>query len=375
MAPKNQNLILFKELDKIYYNVGEPGSYGGVKRLLDTAKAKGLKVTEKIIKKYLTGQASYSLHKPARKHFTRNPTVVGGIDQQWQADLADMQAIAKDNNGVHYILTVIDIFSKFAWAIPVKNKGSKEMLEAFKNLLVKSKPRKPKKLQTDAGKEFLNSEVQKFLKSEGIHHFVSHSDQKAAVVERFNRTLKSRIWTYFTAKQTNRYVDKLDDFVNSYNNSFHRSIKMKPSEVSPKDEDKIWLTLYGKKQSSRLKQGSDLKPPRIGEKVRINKVKGIFQKGYIPNWSEEHFHIKEEVQKNRPVYHLTDDLGEDIKADFYPEEIQPIEENRYLIEKFLKKKNDPSGKFLYFVKWKGWPSKFNSWITDKLFKKIKKPQK
>ena len=124
MAPKNQNLILFKELDKIYYNVGEPGSYGGVKRLLDTAKAKGLKVTEKTIKKYLTGQASYSLHKPARKHFTRNPTVVGGIDQQWQADLADMQAIAKDNNGVHYILTVIDIFSKFAWAIPVKNKGS-----------------------------------------------------------------------------------------------------------------------------------------------------------------------------------------------------------------------------------------------------------
>ena len=249
------------------------------------------------------------------------------------------------------------------------------MLEAFKNLLVKSKPGKPKKLQSDAGKEFLNSEVQKFLKSEGIHHFVSHSDQKAAVVERFNRTLKSRIWTYFTAKQTNRYVDKLDDFVNSYNNSFHRSIKMKPSEVSPKDEDKIWLTLYRKKQSSRLKQGSDLKPPRIGEKVRINKVKGIFQKGYIPNWSEEHFHIKEEVQKNRPVYHLTDDLGEDIKGEFYPEEIQPIEENRYLIENILKKKKDPSGKFLYFVKWKGWPSKFHSWITDKLFKKLKKLQK
>ena len=171
MAPKNKNLAVFKDLDKIYYSVGEPGSYGGVKRLVEAAKAKGIKVSENLIKKYLSDQASYSLHKPARRHFSRNPTVVGGIDQQWQADLADMQAIAKENNGVHYILTVIDVFSKFAWAIPVKNKGSKEMFEGFKTLLNKSKPRKPQKLQTDEGKEFLNSEVQKLLKSEGIHHF------------------------------------------------------------------------------------------------------------------------------------------------------------------------------------------------------------
>ena len=123
MAPKNKNLALFKELDKIYYSADEPGSYGGVKRLVEAAKAKGIKVNENLIKKYLSDQASYSLHKPARRNFSRNPTIVGGIDQQWQADLADMQAIAKENNGVHYILTVIDVFSKFAWAIPVKKKG------------------------------------------------------------------------------------------------------------------------------------------------------------------------------------------------------------------------------------------------------------
>ena len=369
MAPKNINIALFKELDKIYYNAGEPGSFGGVKRLFSNAKAKGLKVNEKIIKNYLAAQASYSLHKPARRHFSRNPTIVGGIDQQWQADLADMQAIAKENNGVHYLLTVIDVFSKFAWVIPVKNKGSKEMVEAFKILLVKSNPRKPQKLQTDAGKEFVNNDVQKFLKTEGIHFFVSHSDQKAAVVERFNRTLKTRIWAYFTAKQTTRYIDKLDEFVKSYNNSFHRSIKMCPSEVTPKDEDKIWLTLYGKKKNTSVKKS------RLGQKVRINKIKGVFAKGYVPNWSEEHFHVKKEVAKKRPVYRLTDDQGDDIKGEFYEEEIQPIEENRYLIERFLKKKKEPSGKYLYFVKWKGWPSKFNSWIPEKLFTKLRKLKK
>ena len=85
--------------------------------------------------------------------------------------------------------------------------------------------------------------------------------------------------------------------------------------------------------------------------------------------------MKKEITKKRPVYRLTDDQGEDIKGEFYNEELQAIDENRYLIEKFLKKKKDTSGNFLYFVKWKGWPSKFNSWIPAKLYKKITKLKK
>ena len=107
-------------------------------------------------------QASYSLHKPSRKNFKRNQTVVGGIDQQWQADLADMQALSTRNKGTKFILTFIDVFSKYAWAIPVKNKGGPEMKNAFELLFQMSKRPKPDKLQTDSGKEFLNKEVQKF---------------------------------------------------------------------------------------------------------------------------------------------------------------------------------------------------------------------
>ena len=121
-------------------------------------------------------------------------------------------------------MTVIDIFSKGAWAIPIKNKSGKEMLTGFQQLFKEAHPRKPARLQTDAGKEFLNKEVQGFLKREGVHHCTSNSDQKAAVVERFNRTLKSRIWTYFTAHQTRRYLDILPKILEAYNNTYHRSI-------------------------------------------------------------------------------------------------------------------------------------------------------
>ena len=234
------------------------------------AKQKGLWVSIKTIKDYLGRQASYSLHKPSRKNLKRNPTVVGGITKQWQADLADMQALSGENKGTKYILTGIDVFSKFAWAIPVKNKGGPEMKNAFEHLFKISFPRKPEKLQTDAGKEFLNKDVQKLLKSKGVHHFVSHSEKKAAVVERFNRTLKTKIWTYFTAKQTNLYIDKLEDFVKSYNHSVHRMIGMRPADVKEKDQDRIWAKLYGNNMHRSQKQSP------VGRFARISKVKGGF---------------------------------------------------------------------------------------------------
>ena len=154
-----------KQLDKIYYNPQDPGSYGGVKRLLKRAKEVGIpEISQAKIRDYLRDQQAYTLHKPARKHFLRNRTITGAIDKQWQADLADMQSLASSNSGYKYILTVIDIFSKFAWAIPTKSKSSKDIVPAFETLFKKSAPRKPERLQTDAGKEFLNKDVQALFK-------------------------------------------------------------------------------------------------------------------------------------------------------------------------------------------------------------------
>ena len=219
------------KLEEIYYNPKDPGSYGGVERLYRRAASDKVPLSREAIKHFLSQQRAYSLHKPVRKQFVRNKTFVGGIDKQWQADLADMQRISKHNDGVKYLLTVIDVFSKYAWAVPVKQKSAAAVTEAFKRLFRRETERRPERLQTDKGKEFLNKNVQELLKQLGIKHFWSSSDQKAAIAERFNRTLKTRIWTWLSAQQQSRYIDNLQDFLNSYNNSFHRSIGMPPADV------------------------------------------------------------------------------------------------------------------------------------------------
>ena len=348
----------YKELDEIYYNSQDPGSYGGVNRLLLQAKERGLKnITPDKIRENLAKQHSYTLHKPARKRFSRNKTIVGSIDKQWQADLADMQGLADDNDKYRYLLTVIDIFSKFAWVAPLKDKTGKNIVDAFSHILKQAYPRKPLKLQTDAGKEFLNHNFQSFLKRNLIHHFTAPSDTKASVVERFNRTLKSPIWTYFTAKQSHRYIEVLPKIVKSYNHSFHRTIGMKPADVRKKDVPRLFKRMFPERSVKH--NGKKLKR---GDMVRVSKVKGNFEKGYMPNWSEEHFLVDSQKPGPRPVYKLKDKMGEEIKGVWYPEEVQRISKNRYYIEKVLKNRKVGRRKPEVLVKWKGWPEKFNSWI-------------
>ena len=201
--------------------------------------------TRKNVEKYLSSEQAYTLHKPARRRFSRNHIYVARIDAQWQADLANMQSIAKQNGGMRYLLTVIDVFSQFAWAIPVHLKDAKAITAAFEQVLTTANPRHPQRLQTDKGKEFFNSNFQTLMKRHGIQHFASESEQKAAVVDRFNRTIKTRIWTYLSNCRTVRWVDVIQDLVDAYNNSRHRSITMAQGDVEQKDENRLWVRLFG----------------------------------------------------------------------------------------------------------------------------------
>lgn len=365
-----------KQLDNIYYDPSDAGSYGGIERLYKrSSELKIPGVNRNVIREYLSEQTAYTLHKPARRHFIRNRTYVHGIDHQWQADLADMQGLQSDNDHYRYILTVIDVFSKHAWVQAVTSKSSKEVTNAFQAILKRSEPRKPERLQTDKGKEFFNKDFQTLLRVNKIHHFASESDQKAAVVERFNRTLKSRIWTFLSAKQTSRWIDALPKIVTSYNNSYHRSIRMAPANVQKNDESKLWVRLYGdgdtelKQLKSRWKSNRPLKE---GTMVRVNRVKGQFEKGYMPNWSREHFLIDNRAgegtfggaRPNRPTYKLKDYNGESVSGTWYPEELQDIKQNEYRIEQIIKRRKAADGSREFFVKWLGWPDKFNSWVSE-----------
>ena len=151
-----------------------------------------------------------------------------------------MQAFAKFNCEVRYLLTVLDVFSKYGWMLPLKDKTGKSVVDAFKEIFKKSK-RKPEKLWTDKGQEFYN----KHVKELGVELYSTENAEKSSVVERWNRMMKEKMFRYFKANNSNKYINVLDDFVERYNNTRHSSIKMTPVEASKKENEvRAYRKLY-----------------------------------------------------------------------------------------------------------------------------------
>ena len=171
-------------IQELYLKTSDPGSLGGVEPLYKRCRDTGLNVSRKRIIEFLKKNDRYTLYKPIRRKFSRNATIVGDIDKQWQADLADVSSLSRHNNGTTFLLTAVDCFSKSGYAVPLKKKDAPSVLKGFKILFEQSRPRRPLRLQTDKGKEFLNKPLQEYLKERGIHHFVTHNETKAAMVER-----------------------------------------------------------------------------------------------------------------------------------------------------------------------------------------------
>ena len=253
-----------------YEDPRQPGALGGVRAFARTHKLKDPEA-----KQLLEQVLSYTLHKPVRKRFPTAPTLVFGRDEQWQMDLVDMQKLSKWNKGYKYMLTVIDVFSKVAWAEPLKTKSANNMITAL-NRLSKHFPVAPLRIQTDKGTEFLNKQVQAWFKKNKWHHFFTLGDPKASLVERWHRTLKQRMFRYFTAKNTLRWIDVLPDLVMAYNESYHRSIGMAPLDVNADNEEQVWNRLY----KARLRPRRVKKPSlKVGDKVRLQKKHRPFKKG------------------------------------------------------------------------------------------------
>ena len=141
-----------------------------------------------------------------------------------------MQLISKFNKEFRFLLCVIDIFSKYAWVVPLKDKKGVSIVDAFQKIL-DDLNRKPNKIWADKGSEFYNSSFKNWLKDNDIEMDSIHNEEKSVVAERFIRSLKTKIYKYLTSVSKNVYIDKLDDMVNEYNNTYHRTIKMKPVDV------------------------------------------------------------------------------------------------------------------------------------------------
>ena len=244
-----------------------------------------------------------------------------------------MQLITKFNKGFRFLLCVIDIFSKYSWIVPLKDKKGLATVSAFQKILDNSTElqsmRKRNKIWIGKRSEFYNISFKIWLKDNNIVMHSKHNEGKSVVAERFVRTLKTKIYKYMTSISKNLSIDKLDDIVNEYNNAYHIKSKMKPADV----KDNAYI-------DSRKEVNDDRPKFKVGDYVRISNYENIFAKGYTPNWFEEDFVIKKVKNTVLWTYVVNDLKGKVIIGTFYEKELQKANQQEFRMEKVIKKKSD-----------------------------------
>ena len=361
-------------LNSIYWDPAHPGSFSGEDKLYRVIKNEGrFRITHKKLKKWLSSQEIYSVHRQARRHYSRRPVIVSAPGKQADADLMDMVSLAEYNQDVKFILLYIDDFSRYIWTFPLKSKTGAEVVKGFKQIYQDGG--KCEKLRTDKGTEFLNKPLQLFLKKEKVHHFVSQNPStKASIAERAIKTIKMKLYKYMNQFQTFNYLPALSKITAAYNNTYHRSIKMAPSQVSSENQSQVWATLHKRKESPYRPENAKIK---VGDWVRVSFLNKVFDREYSERWTREVFQVvAASLKQGRAAYQLQDYAGDPISGTFYPEELQVVSDPKnavYKIEKVIrtrKLKNRPKE---FLIKWVGWNSKFNSWVTEEDLREIPKP--
>ena len=355
---KTKKLDPTKKFTQRYFEPSNPASYGGLSRFL-----RGLpKVDRSAAEEWLLSQEAYAIHKPFVKKFKRRK-VIAFFQDQLQADLIDLVHIAKDNDRYRYLLTVIDVFSKKAHVRILRNKDAATVASAFQEIL-DDLGFVPRVLHTDQGSEFIAGKFQALLKRRGIKYFTStDSTIKCAVIERFNRTIMSRLYRYFSKHNSYRYIEVLPDIIKSYNATPHSSIGLPPNEVNHTTKERVWLRIHNSPPTVIAPKVAQLK---LGTYVRIAKRVKTFEKGYKSQWSGEIFKINKIKQTSPKTFNLVDLLDDPILGSFYGQELNPTKlPETYAVEAVL---DVDGGRVL--VKWKDYPEKFNSWIPKKSIESI-----
>ena len=348
-------------LKSIYFDPFKPGSFQSAEKLYQVVKEDGrYNITRYQIQKWLQQEEAYSLQKSYRHKFRRTPIVVAGKDDQWSADLMDMVKFAKDNNDVKYVLVVVDSFSKYLWLRPLKDKTGPSVAAAFKDIFKEG--RKPNRLRSDKGQEFRAKVVKDLMKSKDIRQLFAQNENKASISERAIKTIKAKMYRYFTYKNAYKYIDQLQSFADGYNKTIHRSIDMAPNDVTSDNEEEVHVATYLSRTTAESKKRYKYK---IGDRVRITHLRNVFSREYDQKWTGEIFTVAQRFYRgNTPIYRLNDYDGEAITGSFYQPELQKVylkDNELFKIERILRTRGRGQNK-QYFVKWLYWPSKFNSWV-------------
>ena len=318
------------------------------------------------VKEAIQNEDAHQLNVYSRRTFPRRKVNVSGLGVQYQCDLADMQKYKAVNDGVSYLLVLMDCFSRYAWVAPLKSKSASSIATALAVLLnATDKERKPNAvLQTDNGSEFYNSTVEGLLIKKDVRLVSSEGGTKAQMVERLIRTLKMRISRLWDSRAEGfKYIDKLNDLVYNYNHTKHSSIMMPPVDVTSSNEKEI---------SERLNPTKNLIVPdtfpklKEGQSVRRTNARHTFPKeSGDQRWSHEIFTIYQTKYTNPPTYILKDAKGRIVKGMFYEPELQVTTTPKtYKIEKILDTR--VKGKVKQsLVKWLGYADEYNEWVNDR----------
>lgn len=260
------------------------------------------------------------LHRPFRKKFVKRRIVTLSIDDLWAADLIIMTKYASENDNYKYMLNVIDTFSKYAWSEPLLQKSGLYVVKAFKKILRRARTvghSAPSLLHCDKGREFVNKDFNRCLQEYNIKMYHTENEEKSAIVERLQRSLNERMKIRFEVRKSFRWVDTLQDVLDEYNHSYHRTIKMEPAEVNLQNESKL-RNMY-----ANLEQPTTTNPKfKIGDRVRITIKKDVFANKYRRNWTREIFTVSKILKTSPVTYRITDRSGEEILGSFYEQELQ-----------------------------------------------------
>ena len=350
-------------LKSIYYNTSKPGSYSGITKFWQSIKASGNphKLKFKDVKKWLTEQYTYLVHKQPTSRFKRESIIVGGMNEIMDTDLMDVQKFSRSNDRVKYLAVFIDLFSRYLRIEPMKSKTGEEMVNVMKKIFKDG--RTVKELRSDQGKEYTAKSVQEYMKSKNINHVLAYNVYHANYAERVIRTVKARIYKFFTKHQTHRYIEHLQEIVTSYNNTKHSTIGMAPSQVTDENQqdlyEKIYLPIELKRERTTVVYQFN-----TGDKVRLSLARVHFQKGFDRKWTEEIFIIDKRIASHPPRYRVIDLNKEKVDGSFYEQEMQRAmvtDNDLYKIEKVLRHRIR-QGKREALVRWLGYSKKFDSWI-------------
>ena len=353
-------------LKEVYHNPELSVSFGSPQTVYKYAKENGHHIPLKKIKHWLSQDEVYTSHRKVVRKFKR-PRVIANKKYVYIAtDTANISRFKKSNDGFAYILVLVDILSRFMYTTALKSLKGAEVKSVLENLL----PKGCKYIWSDGGTEYHNKEVKPYLKSRKIKLYTTGHETKSSMAERAIKTLKSRIFKYFSHKQTHKWYTVLETVTKAYNSSYHRIIKCSPNEAIAMSDSDLW-----RRQYIDTKINLDVKKFKfnVGDQVKISILGDKFSRGFDYNWTGEYFQIiSRKYSQGIPMYNIKSYDNEEIRGSFFEEELQKTNFNNdheFKIEKIIRRRKRQGVKEV-LVKWFLWPEKYNSWIAESELRNI-----